>query len=93
MRRSTVARLLVTACAATAALALGACSYHGAGPRYGEFAANPTPHTESLAYWKVERHSAHRYTEDTNSRAFWDDLDRLTLHERPSRLILPPNPY
>ncbi|MCA9294286.1 MAG: hypothetical protein KDA20_10775 [Phycisphaerales bacterium] len=93
MRRNTVARLLVIGCAATAALTLGACGYHGAGPRYSEFASNPTPYTQSLAYWPVERHSTHRHTEDTNGRAFWDDVDRLILRNRPSRMTVPPNAY
>ena len=93
MRRSTVSRLLIGSVTGAALLTLAGCGYPGAGPRYGEFASDPTPRTDSLAYWAVERHSSHRYTEDTNGRAFWDDLDRFILRDRPSRMTVPPASY
>ena len=90
MRRTTVSRIVIAGLAGAAIFTLGACGYHGAGPQYGEFASDPTPHTQSLAYWEVERHNQHRHTEDTNGRAFWDDWDRLILRDRPSRLTMHP---
>ncbi len=93
MRRTTVSRILIAGVAGVAMFTLVGCGYPGAGPRYGGFAGNPTPRTDSLAYWAVERNNQHVYTAETNGRAFWDDVDRLILRDRPSRLMRLPNAY
>lgn len=82
MRRTTQRFAALVAVSIGAALLAGC---HGSG-RAAEFRKDPTPTADSLSRSNDEIHNRITRTNDTNLRAFNEDLGRLLLLDRPSRL-------
>jgi len=72
-----------------ALLMLGACS-SGSGTSHKDFTSNPTPELHSLARRHSDNANTLTITNDTNLRAMVDDINRVLLLERPSRLTKGP---
>jgi hypothetical protein len=51
-----------------------------------------SPELVSLAHQSEQRRNMHARTHDTNKRQIWDDLDRILLLDRPTRLSEYPIP-
>jgi hypothetical protein len=51
-----------------------------------------SPELMSLAHQREQRRNMYARTLDTNKRQIWDDLDRILLMNRPSRLSEYPVP-
>jgi len=82
MRRTTQRFAILAAATLGAALLVGC---HGSG-RAAEFRKDPTPVADSLSRSNDEILNRITRTNDTNLRAFNEDLGRLFLLDRPSRL-------
>jgi hypothetical protein len=84
----------LTAGLAVAAAGMVGCSVHNpGGPGYhAEFSNNPTPWVDTLDETEVEYKNQVAHTYDTNSRNILEDLGRLWLADRPSRLTPMPVP-
>lgn len=83
--------IAVSALAGGSLLALGGCS--SGGGHLSKFRSNPTPELHSLGLRKVEVDNRTTITFNTNSRALEDDLRRVFLVDRPSRLTGHPAMY
>lgn len=88
MRRSIAVRL--TACSV---LALGALAPLGCTTAQ-QYRANPSPNTSNLEWSSNEIDNQLTITNDTNFRAFSNDLGRALLLDKPSSLtLIPAMPY
>ena len=70
--------------------ALSGCS--SSNSRYEQVKADPTPNIDTLYERPEDVDNAIVVTVDENSRMFWQDLGRVFLFDRPSRLAREPIP-
>ena len=88
-RRTVV--IAVSALAGASLLALGGCS--GGGSHLSKFRSNPSSQMTSLGSSQAEIDNRTAVTFDTNKRAMYDDLRRMFLTDRPTRLTGHPAMY
>jgi hypothetical protein len=79
-------RTIAAACGLVSALALTGCSSSGPSGRDAAVRANPTPELQTLQQRPIEVDNAMTLTFDENLRMAWQDLGRMWLTDRPSRL-------
>ena len=83
----------VLACLGLSALALlGGCAGDTAAARYAAVRDNPTPELDTLYQRPVEIDNRITLTTDENLRMFVEDMGRVWLLDRPSRLTREPVP-
>jgi hypothetical protein len=78
------------------AAALLICAGLGAGcytsnAQLNEVREDPSPSVDTLSQRSVDIDNTIVYTFDENGRMFWEDLGRLSLFDRPSRLNREPH--
>jgi hypothetical protein len=79
-------RTIAAACGLVSAAALVGCSGNGPAARDAAVRANPTPELQTLQQRPIEVDNAMVLTSDENLRMAWQDLGRMWLTDRPSRL-------
>lgn len=79
-------RTIAAACGLIAAAALTGCSGSGPAGRDAAVRSNPTPELQTLAQRPIEVDNRMTLTTDENLRMAWEDLGRMWLFDRPSRL-------
>ncbi len=79
----------VSALAGASLLAMSGC----AGSHLSRFRSNPTPELSSLGMRQAEVDNRTTIVFDHNKRAMYDDLRRMFLTDRPSRLTAQPTMY
>ena len=87
MRTSAAFRVLGVA--AAAACVLAGCS---SGSQYEQVKSDPTPNLDTLLQRPEDVDNSMVVTFDENGRMFWQDMGRLWLTDRPSRLTREPIP-
>ncbi len=74
------------------ALASGLAGACGCSSQYDEVKSDPTPNLDTLYQRPEDVDNAMTVTFDENARMFWQDMGRLWLTDRPSRLTREPIP-
>ena len=69
---------------------LGGCMFTG-NSQLNEVREDPSPNVDTLSKRGVDIDNATVVTFDENGRMFWEDLGRLMLFDRPSRLNREPH--
>jgi uncharacterized lipoprotein YajG len=75
-----------------AAVCLAGCANTSNYPGHSEVANDITPDILSLSKRPIDANNTMRLTNNENYRMMWDDLGRLSLLNRPSRLSPYPMP-
>lgn len=81
----TTTRFMLPAAGLIGLLALGGCS--------SSVNSDPSPALDTLSQTDFEIHNALVLQRDTNFRMLWEDLGRIWMTDRPSRLSPKPIPY
>ncbi len=87
-----MSRRLVTVCSAMllgAAASMSGCMFTG-DSQLNEVRSDPSPNIDTLHQRPVDVDNAMVVTADENGRMFWEDLGRVWLTDRPSRLSREP---
>ena len=86
------ASLVLSALLLSSSLGLSGCAlFLGSGDdRLDEVRADPSPNIDTLYQRSVDVDNAMVVTFDENGRMFWQDMGRIWLTDRPSRLAREP---
>ena len=88
--KKNVVRAGVVMALAGVAIVVGGCSSPNSESKAQELRANATPELDTLSQRRTDMNNDTAVTFDENGRMFNEDLQRLMLFDRPSRLT--PNP-
>ncbi|MFZ4429006.1 MAG: hypothetical protein ACOYPS_01500 [Phycisphaerales bacterium] len=91
MNKRSKTSLLLLAAAATLGATLGGCS--SSDPKHASVVHNLTPELLTLNERPADAQNTTSLTWNAGNRMFWNDIQRATLTDRPSRLSRHPVPH